>query len=116
MLEHRAHISLTLVQMNSDMILVLGKGHLVEQSTCSELIGKNGWYNSLWDQKRRAEHLKKDLGSFSIDGIEFNDENEEEWRNMNAMEEMVKESVTLQNRLHQILRFLQRKPILQPSI
>jgi len=66
--------------MNSDLILVLDKGHLVEQGTHTELLAKNGFYKSLWDRQERADTLKKELAKFVTDGDEPADASEEEPR------------------------------------
>ena len=76
------HTSLTIAHrlstvMNSDVILVLDKGRLVEQGTHSELLAKNGSYKSLWDRQERAENLKKELAQFNTDVNEFDRENVE---------------------------------------
>ena len=73
------HTSLTIAHrlstvMNSDVILVLDKGRLVEQGTHSELLANNGSYKSLWDRQERAENLKKELAQFSTDVNEFDEE------------------------------------------
>ena len=53
--------------MHSDLILVLDKGHLVEQGTHSELLAMNGFYKSLWDRQERAENLQRELAQFATD-------------------------------------------------
>lgn len=77
------HTSLTIAHrlstvMNSDLILVLDKGRLVEQGTHIELLAKNGSYKSLWDRQERAENLKKELAQFATDENESDGESEEE--------------------------------------
>lgn len=77
------HTSLTIAHrlstvMNSDVILVLDKGRLVEQGTHSELLAKNGSYKSLWDRQERAENLKKELAQFNTDVNDGDGENDED--------------------------------------
>ena len=54
-----AHRLSTIV--HADNILVLEKGHLVEQGTHAELIGKDGLYASLWARQRQAEKAREEL-------------------------------------------------------
>jgi ABC-type multidrug transport system ATPase subunit len=77
------HTSLTIAHrlstvMNSDLILVLDKGRLVEQGTHIELLAKNGSYKFLWDRQERAENLKNELAQCAADGNESDGESEEE--------------------------------------
>ena len=45
----------------ADNIIVLEKGHLVEQGTHAELIAKGGLYASLWSRQRDAERAREEL-------------------------------------------------------
>lgn len=77
------HTSITIAHrlstvMNSDVIFVLDKGHLVEQGTHVELLAKNGFYKSLWDRQERAENLKKELAQYDTDRKEFDDKDAQE--------------------------------------
>jgi len=54
-----AHRLSTIV--SADNILVLEKGHLVEQGTHGELITRGGLYASLWNRQRDAERAREEL-------------------------------------------------------
>ena len=54
-----AHRLSTIV--HADNILVLEKGHLVEQGTHAELLKRDGLYASLWNRQRRAEKAREEL-------------------------------------------------------
>jgi ATP-binding cassette subfamily B protein len=45
----------------ADTIIVLEKGHLVEQGTHGELIARGGLYASLWSRQRDAERAREEL-------------------------------------------------------
>jgi ATP-binding cassette, subfamily B, heavy metal transporter len=54
-----AHRLSTIV--HADLILVLEKGHLIEQGTHAELIAANGLYASMWNRQRQAEKAREEL-------------------------------------------------------
>ncbi len=54
-----AHRLSTIV--GADNIIVLEKGHLVEQGTHGELMESNGLYASLWNRQREAERAREEL-------------------------------------------------------
>jgi ATP-binding cassette subfamily B protein len=45
----------------ADNIIVLDKGHLVEQGTHGDLMAKDGLYASLWNRQRQAEAARESL-------------------------------------------------------
>ncbi|HYD15118.1 MAG TPA: ABC transporter ATP-binding protein/permease, partial [Hyphomicrobium sp.] len=69
-----AHRLSTIV--HADNILVLEKGHLVEQGTHAELIAKGGLYASLWSRQRQAEKAREELAAAleAGSGVSPNDE------------------------------------------
>jgi ABC-type multidrug transport system ATPase subunit len=54
-----AHRLSTIV--HADLILVLEKGHLIEQGTHAELMAANGLYASMWNRQRQAEKAREEL-------------------------------------------------------
>jgi ATP-binding cassette, subfamily B, heavy metal transporter len=54
-----AHRLSTIV--HADLILVLEKGHLIEQGTHAELMVADGLYASMWNRQRQAEKAREEL-------------------------------------------------------
>jgi ATP-binding cassette subfamily B protein len=54
-----AHRLSTIV--HADNILVLEKGHLVEQGTHAQLLAKNGLYAGLWNRQLQAAKAREEL-------------------------------------------------------
>lgn len=43
---------------NADNIIVLDKGRILETGTHEELLGKNGWYASVYEEQHQAQNWK----------------------------------------------------------